>query len=124
MGEGKGRGGRGGWKRIGKSLRRQSWRWERECVGQGKLEKGKGENEEWWSEKIRRVVGRKKEDLDEYRKMKRMVKRMVREAKKRMNEEWTLIKVENFKENKKIFWKRINKVRKGETVSLSSMETR
>ena len=64
-------------------------------IREGKRRKGS----ERWSEKIRRVVGRKKEcflisrktrsegDLDEYRKMKRMVKNMVREAKKRVNEE-------------------------------------
>ena len=40
MGEGKGRGSRGVWRRNGEGLRRQSWRWERKCVGQGKLGKG------------------------------------------------------------------------------------
>ena len=57
------------------------------------------EGSEWWSEEIRKVVKRKKdcfligrmtrseEDLDEYKGMKRVVKRMVREAKKRVNEE-------------------------------------
>ena len=48
------------------------------------------------------------EDLDEYRRMKTGVKRMVLEAKKRVNEEWTLSIAENFKEYKKIFWKREN----------------
>ena len=54
---------------------------------------------EWWNEEIWRVVGRKKEyfliwrrirseeDMEEYKRMKRMVIRMVREAKRnRMNE--------------------------------------
>ena len=69
------------------------------------------------SEEIRRVFGRKKEcyligrrtrseeDLDEYRRMKRM----VREAKKRVNEEGTLSMVQNFKENRKTFWKGVRK---------------
>ena len=65
-----------------------------------KIREGKRRKEsEWWSEEIRRVVGRKKEgflkwrrtrseeDLDEYKRMKRMVKRIVREAKKSVNEE-------------------------------------
>ena len=56
------------------------------------------------------------EDLDEYKKMKRVVKRMVREAKKRVNEEWTLSIADNFKENKKKFQKGVNVVRKGESV--------
>ena len=33
---------------------------------------------------------KREEDLEEYRRMKRVVKRMVREAKKRVNEKWTL----------------------------------
>ena len=48
---------------------------------------------------------RSEEDLDEYRRMKRVVTRMVREGKKRVNEEWTLSIAENFKENKKKCWK-------------------
>ena len=31
-----------GWRRKGEGLRRQSWRWEKKCVGQGKLGKGRG----------------------------------------------------------------------------------
>ena len=85
-----------------------------EVCGTRKIREGKRrKGSEWWSEEIRRVVERKKEgfliwsrtrseeDLDEYRRMKRLVKRMIREAKKRVNEEWTLTIAENFKENKK-----------------------
>ena len=46
--------------------------------------------------------------MDEYRRMNRIVKSMVREVRKRVNEEWTLSIAENFKENKKTFWKRVN----------------
>ena len=73
-----------------------------EVCGTRKIREGKRrKGSEWWSEEIRRVVGRKKEcfliwrrtrseeDLDEYRKMKKVVKMMVREAKRRVNEEWT-----------------------------------
>ena len=56
------------------------------------------------------------EDLDEYRRMERMVKRMIREAKKKVNEEWTLSTAENFKENNKKIWKGVNEVRKGESL--------
>ena len=59
--------------------------------------------------------------MDEYRRMKMVVKRMVREAKERVNEELTLRIVENFKENKKQFWKRVNEVRKGESLRPLSM---
>ena len=42
MGEGKGGRWSGGG-RNGEGLWTQSWRWERKCVGQGKLGKGRGE---------------------------------------------------------------------------------
>ena len=89
-----------------------------EVCGTRKIREGKRRK---GSEEIRRVVGRKKEcflkwrrsrseeDLDEYKRMKRM----VREAKKRVNEEWTLSIAKNFKENKKKIRKRVNEVRKG-----------
>ena len=41
--------------------------------------------------------------MDEYRRVKGVVKRMVRGAKKRVNEEWTFSIAENFKENKRKF---------------------
>ena len=78
-------------------------------------ERKRRKGSELWSEEIRRIVGRKREcfliwrrtmseeDLNEYRRMKRVVKRTVREAKKRLNEEWTLSITDNFKENKKTF---------------------
>ena len=41
--------------------------------------------------------------MDEYGRMKRVIKRMLREVKKGVNEEWILSIAENFKENKRIF---------------------
>ena len=49
--------------------------------------------------------------------MKRVVKRMVRGARKSVNdEEWTLSIAENFKGNKKQIWKGVNEVRKRESL--------
>ena len=59
--------------------------------------------------------------MDEYRRMKRVVKRMVREPRKRVNEEWTLSTAENFKENKKKFRRGVNEVRKRESLRSLSM---
>ena len=58
---------------------------------------------------------RSEEELDEYIRMKRVVKRMVRKAKKRMNEEWTLRIL------RKKIWKGLNEVRKGESLRPLSM---
>ena len=79
-----------------------------EC-GTRKIREGRKRKEsEWWSEEIRRVVRRKKEgfliwrrtrsekNLEEYRRIKRGVKRMIREARKRVLS--TLSIAENFKE--------------------------
>ena len=60
-----------------------------------------GMKSEWWRKEIRRVVERKEcflilrrtrseEDLEKYERIKRVVKRMIRESRKRVNEEWTL----------------------------------
>ena len=44
---------------------------------------------------------RSEEDLEEYRRMKRM----VREARKRVKEEWSLSIADNFKEKKQTLWR-------------------
>ena len=59
--------------------------------------------------------------MEDYRRIKRVVKRVVREARKRENEEWTLSIAENFKENKEKIWKGVNEVRNGENLRLSFM---
>ena len=58
---------------------------------------------------------RNEEDLDEYKRMKRM----VREVNKRVNEEWTLSIADNFN-----FWKGVNEVRKGESLRPFSFKGR
>ena len=46
-----------GWKRNGEGLRRQSWRWERKCVGTRKISEGKRrKGSEWRSEEIRSIL--------------------------------------------------------------------
>ena len=59
--------------------------------------------------------------MNEYKRMKKVVKRMVQEGKKIVNEEWTLSIAENFKKNKKKFWKGVNEVRRGEILRLLSI---
>ena len=85
------------------------------------------------NEEIRRVVETKKEyflvrkrtsnkeDLEEYRRMEGVVKRIARETRKTVNQVWTLSTAENFKDNKKQFRKRVNEVRKVESLNMSSV---
>ena len=55
-------------------------------------------------------------------RMKRVVKRMVRKARK-IKEEWTLNIAENFKENKKTILKAVNEVRKRKSLRVLSLRT-
>ena len=48
----------------------------------------------------------------DYKDCCRLVKQKVRESKERANESWGKRVTECFKENKKMFWKVVNKVRK------------
>ena len=45
------------------------------------------------------------DDLEEYMRMKGAIKRIVREAKRRVNGEWSVGIVGNFKENKRKIWR-------------------
>ena len=52
---------------------------------------------------------------DNYREMRKVVKQVVRRAKRDADARWGRRLCQNFEENKKMFWKEVKKVRKGET---------
>ena len=52
--------------------------------------------------------------MEKYERMKMVVKKIMREAKKKTNEEWRVSIADNFKENEKKLWKGLNEVRKEE----------
>ena len=58
--------------------------------------------------------------MENSKRLKWLVKRMLRETKERANEEWSAKSSENFKE-KKILWKRVNEVTKSEIQRLLSV---
>ncbi|MCP4264721.1 MAG: hypothetical protein GY777_03945, partial [Candidatus Brocadiaceae bacterium] len=84
---------------------------------------------EWWSEDVKKVVAekrrafeewlQKKDDLsyERYRVKRNLVKQIVKEAKRVADMRWGMRLSGNFKENKKMFWKEVKRVRKGETGS-------
>ena len=76
-------------------------------MGQGKLWKERGE------ERLNGGVKKLGEQLKE--------RTNGTDEKKRVKEEWTLSIAENFKENKKKFWKGVNEVRMGESLRSLSM---
>ena len=93
----------------------------RRVCGVKKLGNGRRKGSEWWNEEMENMIKRKKEayckylstregrDWEEYRERCREVKR----AKKRVGEEWCRKLAENFKERSKMFWKEVNKARRG-----------
>src|ERR1700755_3177614 len=97
----------------------------RRVCGVKKLGNGRRKGSEWWNEEMENMIKRKKEayckylstregrDWEEYRERCREVKREVKRAKKRVGEEWCRKLAENFKERSKMFWKEVNKARRG-----------
>uniref|UniRef100_A0A8C8DHP6 ribonuclease H n=1 Tax=Oryzias sinensis TaxID=183150 RepID=A0A8C8DHP6_9TELE len=87
----------------------------------GGLRKGS----EWWCEDVRLAVAEKRcayevwlqrkdrESYECYKEKKRDAKRAVREARAAADERWGRQLTDNFRENKKMFWKEVKRVRKG-----------
>ena len=88
----------------------------------GEKEKRKGS--EWWSGELENLVKKKREAFEHYLGVKsveawemykernREVKRAVRYAKRRADENWSMKIVDGYKEKSKMFWKEVNKARK------------
>ena len=81
---------------------------------------------EWWNDGVKRVLGekrkiyerwlqsRREEEWELYKEKRREAKRAVQQAKRRANERWGERIASNFRERKKMFWKEVKRVRKGE----------
>ncbi len=81
---------------------------------------------EWWSEDVKKVVADKRRAFEEwlqerddmsyerYRIKRNLVKQVVKEAKRVADRRWGMRLSGNFEENKKMFWKEVKRVRKGE----------
>ncbi|KAK3881607.1 hypothetical protein Pcinc_013953 [Petrolisthes cinctipes] len=98
-----------------------------EVVGYKSQKRGK-KGSAWWSEEVKDAVKEKRKAYRrtlqrnvseevrerwerEYNVCKRQVKRMVSESKRRVDEEFGWKLSEKFKENKKLFWKEVNRER-------------
>jgi len=101
----------------------------KEVCGVRRVGHGIRRGSEWWNEDVKKVVKEKKSMYEEWLqkkdavsyeryKSKRMeVKNAVRKAKREADERWGERLNESFKENSKMFWKELKRVRKGETGS-------
>ena len=82
---------------------------------------------EWWDDEVKIVVEEKRRAFEEwldnrdartyerYREKRCEVKRKVKEAKRRADWRWGQKIGENFEQNKKMFWKEVKRLRKGES---------
>ena len=81
---------------------------------------------EWWNDEVRSAVEKKKREFERwlqvgtgvarerYKRVNRECRSVVRTAKAQANERWGAKVAEDFRQNKKMFWKEVNRVRKGE----------
>ena len=82
---------------------------------------------EWWNESVKKVLKEKRqvferwlqskrsEDWDLYKEKRSEAKRAVKEAKRLANERWGERLAGNFRDSKKMFWKEMKRIRKGES---------
>ena len=91
---------------------------------------------EWWNEGVKKKVQEKKQAFEEwlqcnsaenyenYKQKKVEVKRKVKEAKREANEKWGQSLGRNFEQNKKKFWKEVNRTRKERTTKEVTVKDR
>lgn len=96
----------------------------REVCGTRKVGGKKRKGCEWWNDEVKRLIGEKGKLFnrwlkdkngvvrEEYKRKNREVKAKVRELKERADERWSERVSACFRENKKMFWKEVNGVRK------------
>ena len=95
---------------------------KRRVRGQG-IRKGS----EWWNDRVKKVLREKRqmyerwlqsgrsEEWEMYKEKRREAKRLVKQEKRRANERWGEGLASNFKERKKMFWKEVKRVRRGDS---------
>ena len=98
----------------------------KEVCGMRKVGGRKRKGCEWWNESIdchvkekrklfeRYMQSREREDYERYRRKRNEVKRRVKEAKREANERWGSKLVEDYDRNKGMFWKEVQRGRKGD----------
>ena len=96
----------------------------KETCGMRRIGGKKKKGNEWWNDEVRELVQEKRrlyerwlqerrEELKQLYKLKsREVKRKVKELKRRAGDRWGQKLTENFRENKRLFWKDVNEERK------------
>ena len=82
---------------------------------------------EWWNEEVKKVLTEKRqmferwlqskrsEDWEVYKDKRREAKGAVKQVKRMADERWGERLASNFKDSKKMFWKEVKRVRKGES---------
>jgi len=103
-----------------------------DICGYKRMKMGRTKGDAWWTKEVEDAVRRKKEAYikwnerniaasikqerrRKYMESKRKVKRVIRESKLKIDEDFGRKLSKNFKENKKLFWKETKKERGGQT---------
>ena len=98
-----------------------------EVCGKRKVGRGVRKGSEWWNENVREAVNAKKRAFEDwlrrgceeaherYRNERRKVKWTVKVAKREADEKFGRRISDNFKENKKMFWKEVKRVKGGDS---------
>ena len=88
--------------------------------------KGIRKGSEWWNNDVEKVVKEKRrlferslqsgrvDDWERYKNKRQEVKRVIKEAKKAADERWGERMSEKFEDRKKMFWKEVKRVRRGD----------
>ena len=99
----------------------------KEVCGMRRVGAGIRKGSEWWCEEVSMAVAEKRrafevwlQQKDEvsygrYKEKRNQARRAVRHAKVAADERWGRRMTDNFQENKKMFWKEVKRVRKGES---------
>ena len=106
----------------------------KEVCGMRRVGKGIRKGSEWWNDKVKKAVNEKKWMYEEwlqkkdalsygrYKRKRMEVKNVVKKAKREADERWGERMNESFRENSKMFWKELKRVRKGESGSESRIK--
>ena len=99
--------------------------WTNDIRGMRRVGGQRRNESEWWNEEVGRAVAEKRTAFEEwlrrrdrvtyyrYRAQREVVKRAVQVTKKMVDRRWRERFGNDFKGNKKMFWKELNRVRKG-----------
>ena len=114
----------------------EEWESFREAVNESAMEvcgkrivreQGIRKGSEWWNDRVKKVLREKRQmyerwlqsgrsrEWETYKEKRREAKRVVNQEKRRADERWGEGVARNFRERKKMFWKELKRIRRGDS---------